>query len=333
MHPRISVVIPAYNMDSTVEKAVRSVLDQTYTDFELILIDDGSSDQTPQILDRLATEDARIRVIHQENKGLSESRNIGVANARGKYLSWLDADDWMEKDALEKLMHAIDASGAAIAHCNYVNVDPSGKRIRRYPQTENAVITGREALNMVLNRTLTQSLCFNLVRKDFYDSFKFPTGKHFEDVYTSYRLYEQAEKVAIVYDSELFNRLVRPESISHIKRIGQRVASCTAYLDRQEDLNTRIPQLESVFVRANCASLLLDLRAAVFRDTKEAFKSNRAGIQRICRYFRIHRKMAYSGNVNLPFRMEYHFLTRGTRFGFLLSRVVSLPRKNGTWLR
>ena len=332
MQPRISVVIPAYNMDSTVEKSVRSVLNQTYTDFELILIDDGSTDQTPQILDRLAAEDARIRVIHQENKGLSEARNIGVANARGAYLSWLDADDWMEKDALEKLINAIDATGAEIAHCNYVNIDPDGKRIRRYPQTENAVITGREALNMVLDRTLTQSLCFNLVRTDLYYCFKFPTGKHFEDVYSSYRLYEQAKKVAIVYDSELFDRLVRPESISHIKRIAQRVASCTAYLDRQEDLNQRIPELEPVFVRANCASLLLNLRAAVFRDTKEAFRANRDGIQRICRYFRLHKEMACKG-ANLPFRLEYHFLTCGTRLGFLLSRVISLPRKNGTWLR
>lgn len=332
MQPRITVIIPAYNMEATVEKSIRSVLDQTFKDFELILIDDGSTDATPAILDSFSPLDGRVRVIHQQNKGLSESRNVGVRNARGEYLSWLDADDWMEPEALEKLIGAIDATGAEMALCNYVNIDLSGRRERRYPQTENTVITGREALYGILNRTITQALWANIAKSAFYRTFTFPAGKPFEDVYTSYHLYEQANRVAMVYDSELLGRLVRPDSISHVRKIAQRVASCKAYLTRQEDLSARLPETEPVFVRANFASLLLELRVSVFRDTRAAFSAHRGEIRKICRYFRARRKMALP-DAHWQARLEYFFLTSGTRLGFFLSRLTSLTRKNGTWLR
>ncbi len=333
MHPRVSVIIPVYNMEETVEGSVRSVLNQTFRDFELVLIDDGSTDQTPAILGTLAAEDQRIRLIHQPNKGRSGARNSGVLNATGEYIAWLDADDQMEPQALEKMIDAIDVTEADVAMCNYANVDESGKRERRYSQTKNDLITGKEALLGLLNRTFTQSLCFNLARTEVYRSFTFPEGRNFEDVFTSYHLYENAKKVVVVYDSELYKRLVRSQSISHIKRIAQRVASCSAYIDRQMDLNTRLPDTESVFVRANCAPLLLDLRSAVFRDTREAFRKNQSEIQRICRYFRAHRKMAFAQGASLPYRLEYFFLTCGTKTGFLLSRFIGIPRKNATWLR
>ena len=332
MQPRISVVIPVYNMDSTVEGSARSVLNQTFKDFELILIDDGSTDGTPSILDAIASEDGRVRVIHQANKGLSGARNVGVKNARGEFIAWLDADDQMQPKALEKMITAIDETGADVAICNYVNVDRQGNSKRRYPQTENTVITGREALNKLLDRSLTQALWANLARTSVYRTFTFPEGRHFEDVWTSYHLYEQAKKVACVYDAELFVRLVRDESVSHVKRIAERVASCEAYLTRQADLNTRLPETEQAFVKYNCASLLLELRAAVFRDSKDAFENKRESIQRICRYFRDHKSYACKGR-NLAFRLEYLGLTAGTRFGFLFSRLISIPRKNGTWLR
>ncbi len=332
MQPRITVIIPAYNMEATVEKSIRSVLGQTYKDFELILIDDGSTDATPAILDAFPPIDGRVRVIHQKNRGLSESRNVGVKNARGEYLSWLDADDWMEENALEKMIGAIDETGAEMALCNYVNIDLAGKRERRYPETENTVVTGREALNYLLIRKITQALWANVAKTAFYRTFTFPAGKPFEDVYTSYHLYEQAKKVALVYDSELLGRLVRPDSISHVRKIAQRVASCTAYLTRQEDLSARIPETEPVFVRANFASLLLELRVAVFRDTRAAFSAHRGEIRKICRYFRARRKMALP-DAGWQAKLEYFFLTSGSRIGFYLSRLTSLPRKNGTWLR
>lgn len=333
MQPRITVAIPVYNMEETVEKAVRSVMEQTYRNFELVVVDDGSTDSTPAILDSLAAEDGRVRVIHQKNQGRAGARSTGVKNARGEYLAWLDADDWMEKEALEKLIGAIDATGAEVALCNYANVELSGKRMRRYAETENTVITGREALMNVLSRKFTQSLCFNLAQTAIYRTFDFPTGRDFEDVFTSYRLYEHTKKVAIVYDSELFGRLVRPDSVSHIQKIAQRVASCTAYLDRQADLTARIPETECVFVRANFASLLLELRVAVFRDTRKAYSDNRAAIKRICAYFRARKKMALPENARWQAKLEYFFITSGTRAGFYCSRLASLPRKNGTWLR
>lgn len=267
MAVRISVIIPVYNMEQYIEKSVRSVIDQTWRDLELIVVDDGSTDATGEILRRLAAQDARIRVIHQENGGVSAARNTGLAEASGEYVAWLDGDDQMQPQALEKLNAAILETGADMSLCNYENVERSGAREKRYVQRPNETISGNEALLRVLRREITQSLCFNLAPRRFYREITFPEGMLFEDVRSSYKLYEQAKTVALVNDSLLFRRLVRTESISHAPTIAMRAASCEAYLIRQHDLTRRHPETEAVFVRSNYASLLLRLCCAIPRRT------------------------------------------------------------------
>ena len=117
--PRLSVILPAYNAEKYLEKAVRSVQSQTFSDWELILVNDGSRDGTPALCDRLAEGDSRVQVIHQENRGLSAARNAGMAAARGDYFAFLDADDYLAPAAYEKLFAALDADGADCAGCGY----------------------------------------------------------------------------------------------------------------------------------------------------------------------------------------------------------------------
>lgn len=117
--PRLSVILPAYNAERYLDKAVDSVRDQTFEDWELILVDDGSRDATPVICDRRAAADGRVRVIHQENGGLSAARNAGMSAAQGEYLAFLDADDYLTPGAYEALFAALDASNADCAGCGY----------------------------------------------------------------------------------------------------------------------------------------------------------------------------------------------------------------------
>lgn len=117
--PRLSVILPAYNAERYLEKAVRSVLDQAFSDWELILVDDGSRDGTGALCDRLAGEDSRVQVIHQENGGLSAARNAGITAAAGEYLAFLDADDYLAPAAYEKLFAALDETGSDCAGCGY----------------------------------------------------------------------------------------------------------------------------------------------------------------------------------------------------------------------
>lgn len=328
----ISVIIPVYNMEDTVEKCIESVRNQTWRDLEIIVVDDGSTDGTAALCDRAAAEDARVKVIHRENGGVSAARNTGLAAATGEYIAWLDSDDWMVPEAMQRLMEAIDGSGATMSLCNYENVERSGKREKRYEVRENEVITGREALQRLMERRITQSLWANLVPRRLYDGVVFPEGQVFEDVRTTYRFYEQSETVAVINDALLFNRLIRPDSISHVQSVERRLASCEAYLARQQDLQARWPESEEIFVRRNHGMLLLSLRSAVFRDSAQNFRKNRERLKWVAAYFRARTKLALGEKSGIGARAEYWLLTSGTRIGFYLSRLVTLPKKGGTWL-
>jgi len=126
--PLVSVVMPCYNAAAYLEQAVGSVLGQTLADLELIVVDDGSRDASPEILARLAQEDDRLRLLHQDNRGPYPARNLGLRHARGKYVAFLDADDWWDRTFLEKMHRALSESGADLAYCGWQNVGLEGKR-------------------------------------------------------------------------------------------------------------------------------------------------------------------------------------------------------------
>lgn len=106
--PKVSIIVPAYNAEKTISRCVESILNQTYPDFELLVMDDGSRDETPAILDRYAAQDARIRVVHKENSGVSDTRNRALALSQGEYIQFLDADDWVTPDATRLFVRAME---------------------------------------------------------------------------------------------------------------------------------------------------------------------------------------------------------------------------------
>ena len=123
MTPYFSIILPIYNVAKYLERCVQSVLEQNFRDYELILVDDGSTDESPEICDRLARQHACIRVIHKANGGLSSARNAGLEIARGEYIWWVDSDDWVASNALQALFHASSAQKPDMVKCNYVRVE------------------------------------------------------------------------------------------------------------------------------------------------------------------------------------------------------------------
>lgn len=105
---KLSIIVPVYQAGKYLEKCIKSILDQTFTDFELILVDDGSNDGSEKICDDYAKKDARIKVIHQKNQGVSSARNAGMNCAEGDYIAFVDADDWIETDMFEQCMDAME---------------------------------------------------------------------------------------------------------------------------------------------------------------------------------------------------------------------------------
>ena len=211
-HPEISVIVPVYKVEKYLNECIDSILAQTFTDFELILVDDGSPDGCPALCDAAAAKDSRIRVIHQQNKGLSGARNAGIEIARGNWLSFIDSDDSIDKTCLEKMHRAAVQSGAEVASCNILYLEADGSR-SSYQDTplRNEVISKEEAIHRIRLTPLVQAAT-RLHRRDVFADLRFPVGKNYEDAFTTPEVLEYINSVACVEDV-LYHYRLNPEGI------------------------------------------------------------------------------------------------------------------------
>lgn len=210
----ISVIIPVYNVEKYLRECIESVLKQIYKDFEVILIDDGSTDSCPSICDEYSKKDNRVRVFHKDNGGLSDARNVGIENAKGKYLSFVDSDDVVDEDFLSTFVEQAKKENADIVVCNaqpFFNEIGIGKS-NEYVKT---VYTDYKKFQLILNNTKVNDYYMNkFYKKNLFDNFKLPIGLLWEDVYTMHLLFEKANKVVYV-DKKLYNHRYNYEGISH----------------------------------------------------------------------------------------------------------------------
>lgn len=219
----ISVIIPVYNVALFLEEAIESVLHQTYTDLEIILVDDGSTDGSGEICDKNQKKDSRIKVIHQENRGLSAARNTGIDICKGEMIAFLDSDDAFCKDMLQKMSDAMLKTGADIVECNYVlyngvhSMDP--KKIRKKKKwvapkiNRTGLYTKREALHLKVEEKIAANVWNKLYNRKIWNSLRFPEGQNYEDIDIILPLLGEAEKVYIL-DEVLVMYRVRQGSIS-----------------------------------------------------------------------------------------------------------------------
>ena len=192
---KISVIVPVYRVEKYLDRCVESVLNQSFSDFELILVDDGSPDDCPRLCDEWAKKDARIRVIHKPNGGLSDARNAGLDTMTGEFVTFLDSDDYLHSRMLETLLSGIAAHGTAVSLCKFKKTDGE-------PLDETAPIpepelweTERYYLHDSMNATVA---CAKLYRKDCFDSIRYPLGKLHEDEFTTYRILFQYPTISAV---------------------------------------------------------------------------------------------------------------------------------------
>ena len=209
----ISVIVPVYNVEKYLNKCVHSILEQTYRNLEIILVDDGSTDNSGVLCDELSKSDKRIAVFHQKNGGLSSARNLGIKNSHGQMLSFIDSDDFIERDMLEVLYSHLMNYEADISVCGYTMLYPDKERIICNGM-EVKVYDKLEALkNMFLVNDIGFISCNKLFKKSLFDNITFPIGKHFEDINTIGKVISKAEKV--IYDPiSKYNYIQRNDSIN-----------------------------------------------------------------------------------------------------------------------
>ena len=218
--PLISVIVPVYNVADQLEACLNSVCAQTYRHLEILVCDDGSTDgRTPALCDAYARRDARIKVIHQENRGVSACRNAGLDASTGAWIAWLDGDDEMKPDAVETLYRACAENGAAMAMGAYRECHAlfGGKITLARPVSapKGVYTTAAEVQRFFLTKgALLNHLWTKLFRRDLFDHFRFPEGKVYEDIYAIPHLAEAAGSLAVV-NHPVYRYKVRKGSLSN----------------------------------------------------------------------------------------------------------------------
>ncbi|WMJ89809.1 glycosyltransferase [Anaerocolumna sp. MB42-C2] len=192
----ISVIIPVYMVENYIDECINSVINQTYTNLEIILIDDGSKDRCGEICDEYAIKDSRIKVIHQSNGGLSKARNAGIDIATGDYIGFVDSDDYIEEDMFEFLLQLAISNNADISICGTYNKD-----LHLSSTYKEYCYTPKEAIKtMLAEKKFNTSAWDKLYKRELFTEIRYPEGKIYEDLATTYKLFHKASK--IIYNSK-----------------------------------------------------------------------------------------------------------------------------------
>ena len=214
---KISIIVPVYKVEQYLKRCVDSLINQTYKNVEIILVDDGSPDKCPQICDNYAKKDSRVKVIHKKNGGLSDARNVGLDNAIGKYISFVDSDDWVEVDFIENLYKNAKKENADISIIGYTLVWDDGRK-KRFSRDNRYYVFDRETAvrELLLQRKFGCMVCQKMYKKKIFDTVRFPIGKLYEDVAISLPTFLQAKKV-VVSSKSGYNYFQRNDSIVNSK--------------------------------------------------------------------------------------------------------------------
>ena len=241
--PLITIIIPVYKVEDYLDKCVESVVNQTYKNLEIILVDDGSPDNCPKMCDDWAKKDKRIKVIHKENGGLSDARNKGIDVAKGKYIGFVDSDDTLAKSFIEYLYGLNVNYNTKISVAPYIIVTDT-RKIYCNAEKNNMKLNQKEALTrMLLDKGFTVSACSKLYEASLFKDVRFPKGKVFEDTATTYKLFFKCEYISYGWnggyyyykrDNSIINSNYNKGQLSFIEHTDQ---MGDAILNRYPDLS------------------------------------------------------------------------------------------------
>lgn len=241
---RISVIVPVYNVESFLARCIESIICQTYQNLEIILVDDGSDDGCSEICDSYAEKDARIRVVHKKNGGLSDARNIGIQFATGEYIGYVDSDDWIQETMYEKLYQSISKENADIAVCGYYISD--GKNATTAFQSHDLVVFNKEAAleELCKNTRILSHAWDKLYKRSVLENKYFPKGKYYEDIYIMHKVFLEADKIVFL-DEPLYYYFQRAGSIVSNKTLLSYEHLILGFKSRLEDLECNQEKLNS----------------------------------------------------------------------------------------
>lgn len=224
MEELVSIIVPIYNVEKYLNKCIDSILNQTYKNLEIILVDDNSPDNCPKICDEYAKQDTRIKVIHKENGGLSSARNAGLDICTGEYIAFVDSDDYVEKDYILDLYKTIKDSNADISVCGFNKIDLYTNKIIGVYQDKKFLYDDTTKFEFLFRDDhVTSVVAWNkLYRKEIFNNLKYPEGHIHEDEYIVYDLIKNTKNGIATTENVLYNYIIRNDSITGNQKITKK---------------------------------------------------------------------------------------------------------------
>jgi len=288
----VSVIVPVYNVEKYIEKCVDSLIEQSYKNIEIILVDDGSNDSSPKICDAYQLKYNNIRVLHKKNGGLSDARNKGIEMSKGHYLIFVDSDDWIPKNSIEFLYNMISNNKCDIACGNILEVYT--REIIEEIHDDSFYILGKSdsMKKLLYMKGITNSASGKIYKRELFNDIKFPIGKLYEDLGTTYKLFSNSDKIAfsnsIVYyyyknnsnsivnskysKRELDRLFFAKEELEYVKKNYSELENAAIYRYFYEALNIigKIPISEKEI--KNVYKIIKEYRKIVIKDSNLSFK-------------------------------------------------------------
>ena len=290
MEKFFSIIVPVYNVEQYLRQCIDSILGQTFADFELILVDDGSPDNCPEICDEYAKKDERVKVLHKENGGLSDARNAGLEIATGEYIAFVDSDDYVAPDMYESLYNLITQNDCDMAICRAVIVREQDTPI--YEDAEDIKIMDSDTANyqMIYKRLFGVNAWNKLYKRKLFDKIRFPKGLLYEDMATAYAfigecnkvVYSPMKKYAYLQRSgsimNMTGYMVSPDKVKIIEEMISYFEPKS--INGKEEINAGSIRflLEDIYKMASCGNLIknkayMEAFCKFYKNNKDLFKN------------------------------------------------------------
>jgi len=244
----ISIILPIYNIENYLDKCMKSILSQTYSNLEIIMVDDGSTDSCSYKCDKYHLKDKRIVVFHKKNGGLSDARNYGIEKSNGQYIACIDPDDYVDTDYIEYLYKLLKKYNTGMSICQEKVHYDNGSIKDHGSFGEENIKTEKCLERMLYHDVIDTSACGKLYHRDLFKNVQYPKGKIFEDIGTTYKLMMQCASIAVGYESKyhyifhnnsIVNGIFKPNKLDLIQMTDSMAADVTQKYPKLKDAALR----------------------------------------------------------------------------------------------
>ena len=313
----ISIIVPVFKVEPYLRQCVDSILAQTYRDIEVLLIDDGSPDRCGEICDDYGRKDPRVRVFHTENRGVSAARNLGLSEARGDYIGFVDSDDWIEPEMFKTMLRGMENANADMAACASWREYPDSRQEQR---SKEAVYTGKDSLKALIEGNISSYVWDKLYHRDLLQDISFPVGKLYEDISTIHQIVGKSNKTVVVQDA-FYHYRQRPESIMSKKNSARNlIDQADAYVSRYfwfgEHEEELFAEKQDALLR-HAASSISSVWCRWYGCSKTEKKSFKGKIEELKCFSREYLPLSKSRRWPLSMRISLPFLYSSSNISFL----------------